>query len=205
MIDSFELNKIAGGVLFALLVIFATRTIVDIAFKPHAPEKPGFEVAVQEEASHGGAPAAKEPAVPIAILLQKASVEGGQAQFKKCAACHTPEKGGPNKVGPNLYGIVGRDLATHEGFAYSDAMKSKGGKWDYETLATFLTNPKAAVPGTKMAFAGLKAEQRADVIAYLRTLSDSPVPLPEAKAEAPTPAAPAETAAPAAPAEQKPQ
>ncbi|MGD9867851.1 MAG: cytochrome c family protein [Hyphomicrobiales bacterium] len=208
MIDSFELNKIIGGVLFALLVIFGSRTVVNIVMKPHAPEKPGFEVAVQEEApTDAGAKA--EPEVPIAQLLQKATVEAGQAQFKKCAACHTPDNGGPNKVGPNLYGIIGRAVASHEGFAYSDAMKKHGGNWDYENLSHFLANPKKAVPGTKMAFAGLKSQQVADVLMYLRTLADSPAPLPEVKAEAPAApaggeAAPAQSQAPAAPAEQAP-
>jgi cytochrome c len=105
---------------------------------------------------------------------------------KKCAACHDFEQGGPNKIGPALWGVLGRDIASHEGFAYSDALASKEGAWDYESLNAFVTNPKEWAPGTKMAFAGLsKAEDRANVVLYLRSLSDSPLPLPEVPADAP--------------------
>ncbi|WP_292680933.1 cytochrome c family protein, partial [Mesorhizobium sp.] len=152
-------------------------------------------------------------AKPIAELLATANVEQGAAVFKKCQACHSGEKGGPNKVGPDLWDLIDRPVAEHEGFAYSAGMKefSKGGaeKWTYDNLNHFITSPKKLVKGTAMGFAGLpKDEDRANVIAYLRTLSDNPKPLPApgaaadagAPADAAAPAKPAEGAAPAAPA-----
>jgi cytochrome c len=118
---------------------------------------------------------------PIEKLLQTASVEKGAAAAKKCAACHTFEKGGPNRVGPNLFGVVERARASEAGFNYSAAMKAKGGKWDFQELNAFLLNPKANVPGTAMGFAGIsKDSERADVIDYLRSLADKPVPRPTA-------------------------
>ena len=122
------------------------------------------------------------------MLLASANPEAGDAVFKKCAACHTAEKGGANKVGPNLWDIVNRPVASHEGFAYSAAMKefSQGGSvvWDYDHLSNFLHAPEGLVKGTAMSFAGVKKpDERANLIAYLRTLSDSPrrcpkLPLP---------------------------
>ena len=107
------------------------------------------------------------------------SVQNGQKVFGKCAACHSIEPGGPNKVGPNLAGVVGRPKASHAGFNYSDAMKTKGGDWTYADLVSFLYKPKGFVPGTKMIFNGVADPvELADLVAYLRTLSDSPQPLP---------------------------
>jgi len=113
-------------------------------------------------------------------LLAGANVEAGKAIFmKQCFTCHTIDKGGPNKVGPNQWGIVGRKKASHEGFSYSSALQAKGGDWTYEDIDHMTFKPTAYVKGTKMAFAGLPKEQeRADVIAYLRTMADSPKPLP---------------------------
>lgn len=183
--DAFEINKIVGAVLFALLVLFSARTASDIIFTVHKPEKPGFEVAVAEPE----APAEKEAEkkeVPLAVLLADASADKGKSVSKKCSACHTFDSGGANRVGPNLHGVVGRQLASHEGFTYSDVLKGKGGSWGYEELNAFLANPKGFAPGTKMAFAGIKDPgQRADLILYLRGLGGNPPPLPEAKAEAP--------------------
>jgi cytochrome c len=180
--DSFELNKIIGAILGTCLVLLVTSFTADAIFSPKMPEKPGFDIVVKETA-HGdsGKEAAAAPSEPIEKLLQTASVEKGAAAAKKCAACHTFEKNGPNRVGPNLFGIVERDRATAPGFNYSAAMKAKGGKWSYEDLNKFIANPKGFVPGTAMGFAGIsKDSERADVIDYLHTLADSPVPLPTA-------------------------
>jgi cytochrome c len=180
--DSFELNKILGAILGTCLVLLVTSFTASAIFAPVMPEKPGFEIAVKEEAHGGGKEAAAAaPSEPIEKLLQTASVDKGSAAAKKCGACHTFEKGGPNRVGPNLFGIVERARASEAGFNYSAAMKGKGGKWTYDDLNKFIANPKGFVPGTAMGFAGIpKDSERADVIAYLHTLADSPVPFPAA-------------------------
>jgi cytochrome c len=178
--DSFELNKILGAILGTCLVLLVMSFTAGAIFAPEIPEKPGFEIAVKE-VHGGGKEAAAAPSEPIEKLLQTASVEKGAAAAKKCAACHTFEKGGPNRVGPNLFGIVERARASEAGFNYSAAMKTKAGKWTYDDLNKFISNPKGFVPGTAMGFAGIqKDSERADVIDYLRTLADSPVPLPTA-------------------------
>ena len=178
--DSFELNKIIGAILGTCILLLVTSFTAGAIFSPVKPEKPGFEIAVKEE-EHGGAKEAAAPSEPIEKLLQTASVEKGAAAAKKCAACHTFEKGGPNRVGPNLFGIVERARASEAGFNYSAAMKGKGGKWTFDDLNKFIASPKGFVPGTAMGFAGVpKDSERADIIDYLHTLADSPVPLPTA-------------------------
>src|SRR5437868_6582183 len=139
--DSFELNKILGAVLATCLVLLVSSFTAGAIFAPVKPEKPGYDIAVKEE-DHGGGAKEAAPSEPIEKLLQTASVEKGAAAAKKCAACHTFEKGGPNRVGPNLWGVVDRDRASEPGFNYSAAMKAKGGKWTFDELNKFIANPK---------------------------------------------------------------
>lgn len=179
--NSFEFNKIAGAVLGTALMVFGLNELAGVLYHADKPEKQGYDIPVAE--AEGSAEAAAEPAaeaVPLGQLLASADATKGQAVFKACAACHDASKGGPNKVGPNLWGIVGRNHGIHEGFAYSEAMAAlKDKPWDYEALNAFLISPKTAIPGTKMGYGGLKKDaDRANLLAYLQTLSDSPVPFP---------------------------
>ena len=180
--DSFELNKMAGALLGTVFIVLSVGLARDALFSNPAPEKPGFEIVAAEGGAEGGGEAAAPASDdPIGPLLASADLAAGATVFKKCGACHSGESGGPNKVGPNLWGIVGRGMGTHEGFNYSAGLKAFGaGKdWEYEALSAFLTKPKAYIKGTAMGFAGLpKPVDRANVIAYLRTLADSQVPLP---------------------------
>jgi cytochrome c len=173
-----ETNKILGALFGTLLFVVGVKVVAEGLFAPEAPAVAGYDLPAAEEATAAGdAPAA--PSEPLPVLLASADVAKGQASAKKCASCHTFEKGGANKVGPNLYGVVGRPVASHEGFNFSSAMKAHGGEWTYEALNEFVHNPKKATPGTIMAFAGIASDkERADLLAYLRTLSDNPVPLP---------------------------
>ena len=177
--DTFELNKIAGAFLGTLLFAMWLNVISSAIFTPAKLVKPGYPLpAAQETAAAGnGAPA---PAItPIENRLAKADVKKGEVDTKPCQACHNFDKGGVTKIGPPLYDVVDRPKATVNGFSYSDAIKSRGGKWTYADLDQFLADPKGYAPGTKMTFAG-EADpiKRADIIDYLHILSDSPEPLP---------------------------
>jgi len=184
--DEFEFSKIAGAVLTALLLIFAPKAIIAMN-AGHTPEKPGFVLPVEAAAKPFSAAEGAEAAAPaeaggkdVITLLAKADPNNGKAIFKKCQSCHVAEKGKAPTVGPNLWGVVNRPKASYPGFGYSEAMKKKGGDWSFTELAHFLQNPKTFVSGTKMVFAGLPTtNDEADLIAYLATLADTPVPLPK--------------------------
>jgi cytochrome c len=180
--DSFEFNKIAGGVLAACLFLMVLGLVSNGLVHAAKPDKAIFEeVAAADhsgETKPGAPPAAPEP---IAPLLVKADAAKGEAAFtKRCTLCHVAaENSTAVKQGPNLWGVIGSPRAHVTGFTYSEAMKTKGGEWDFQSISEFITKPAAYVRGTKMAFAGLSnAAERADIIAYLRTQSSKPVPLP---------------------------
>lgn len=177
--SSFELNKIAGAILLAGVIAMLASTFSYIFYHPKDAEKRGYSVEVAEE---GGADAAaKEPVeIDLAALLQSATVDKGMKVAKKCASCHSFEKGGATKTGPNLYGLIGGARGAKPGYTYSKVFAEMGGGWDYKDMHDFLAKPRAWAPGTKMAFVGIKKpEDRAAIIKYLRSLSDSPAPLPD--------------------------
>lgn len=186
MLDSFETNKILGAVLGSCLGVVALNIAAGAVFAPGKLAKPGYEIDVPTTPG-GAAPAAPaQPEVPLAQLLANADVARGAESAKKCATCHTFEKGGRTLAGPPLWGIVGRTKASTTGFNYSPAMKQMTGNWTIADLFNFVTNPKAMVPGTAMAFSGIpRAGERADLMAYLNSLADNPTPLNRG-AEAPT-------------------
>ena len=182
--DSFELNKIAGAVLGVLLLVMGTGIVAEFIFAGPKVKVEGYALPGGEEtAAAPKAEAGAEAVAPIAVRLKTADVARGQAGVKACQACHNFEKGAGNKVGPVLWNVVERAKGSVEGFSYSAALKEradKGEKWTYENLDAFITNPKGYLKGTAMGYAGLAdAAKRADIIAYLHSLSDAPVPLPQ--------------------------
>lgn len=192
--NSSYLNAAAGAFLFIAFVVMTVSIASDAIFHSGAPETEGYAIAVTEGSATPGDGGGEEVLTPIATLLVDASAEEGQKAFRKCQACHTVENGGANRVGPNLWNIVERPVATADGFGYSAAMTdySEGGAktWDFEALNNFLHAPRNYMRGTSMGFAGLKKDdERADVIAYLRSLADTPVPLPDPEAQAESEAA----------------
>jgi cytochrome c len=200
---SLELNKIAASVLLAGIVAVGTGIITNSLIYPHGHEahtaegeeapKRGYSIAgaeAFEAGAAGGATAAADAGpVDIAAYMQNANAEAGAASLKKCTTCHDFTKGGPNKVGPNLWNILGNSVGHQGDYAYSKVISdahAAGEKWSYQHLSDFIASPKKTYAGTKMAFAGIsKPEERANLIAYLRTLSDNPVALPKAPAAAP--------------------
>jgi cytochrome c len=181
MMDSFELNKILGAILGTVLFVHSLNIAAGALFTAPKPAKPGYEIAVPEHAPGPSQPGVAEPETPIATRLASADPRRGEQAARACAACHTFEKGGPNRVGPNLWGIVNEPKGQGRNFNFSAAMKAAGGTWTFEDLDKFLANPRQFIPGTSMSFAGVpQPGRRADIIAYLNSLSDHPAPLPKA-------------------------
>jgi len=174
--SGFELNKIMGAILSAALLLMVIGIIGDVLVQP---KKHTSSMVVADAPATAPAPEKEEKLDPIGPLLAAANVEAGKKQANKCAACHTFDKGGKAKLGPPLWDIVNRKKAASDDFKYSPALAKKDGDWNYESLNIFIVKPRSYVPGTKMVFAGIrKPSDRANLIAYLRTLSDQPKPLP---------------------------
>ena len=173
-------TTISGWVLFAGIVALGASIVSGEAFHQERPEEMGYPI--EGVVVEGDGPAAEEP---IAVYLAKADAAKGENVFKKCAACHNAEPGGANALGPALFGVMGNPVGGHPGFAFSAALKEKGGSWDWDAMSAWLANPKKFAPGTKMTFAGLsKPEDRANVMAFLNSRDGSPLPVPAAPPEA---------------------
>jgi len=179
----FEANKIIAALLTAGVVALGSGFVSELVFEGHEPEEHAYQIATVGETDESAGKAAAEaaPEQDLGTLLAAADPGAGEKVARKCKACHTFDEGGANRIGPNLYGVVGRKIASHEGFSYDDALKSKASEtWTYDNLDAFLTSPRKWAPGTKMSFAGLKsAEDRAALLAYLRQQNANPPPLPE--------------------------
>ncbi len=174
-----EVNKLVASVLVAGLVVMAISVGVDEFWRENTPEATVYPVPEGAEPAATDETIAEDMGPTVIGLLAMADTAAGQKVAKKCNACHDLAKGGPNKVGPNLWGIVGAAVAGREGYKYSGALAGLGGDWTYEALDAFLTKPKDFAPGTKMSFAGIKKPgDRANIIAFLRMLSDNPMALP---------------------------
>ena len=178
--DSFEINKIVAAVLLVALLVIGIGKLSNVIFYVEKPEKPGYAVEIQQASTSTTATATVEDkTVDIAALMALGDVNAGEKIFKKCAACHSINQGGANKIGPALYNVVGRKIGGVADYKYSNAFVEYGKEWNFEELNGFLTKPSKWIKGTKMAFAGLrKEEDRASVIKYLNQNSDNPLPLP---------------------------
>jgi cytochrome c len=178
--DSFELNKIIAAVLMVALLVIGLGKIADGVFHVEKPENPAYKVEVEgQTASTTSQVAEVEQKVDIAAIMALGDVTSGEKIFKKCAACHSINKGGKNKIGPALYNIVGRTVGGVDDYKYSKALASYGKEWSFEELNGFLKKPASYIKGTKMSYAGLRKEKdRASVIKYLNQSSDSPKQLP---------------------------
>tara|TARA_Y100000816_G_C26038256_1_gene543699 strand:- start:572 stop:1111 length:540 start_codon:yes stop_codon:yes gene_type:complete len=178
--DSFEVNKVIAAILLVALLVIGIGKISDIAFKVDKPKKSAYKIDIQEKDNTTGTTVEiVTEKVDIAALLALGDISHGEKVFKKCSACHLVNKGGENKIGPALYGVIGRKVASIEDYKYSKAMAAYDKSWTFEEMNGYLKKPQTHIKGTKMAFAGLRKEKdRASVILYLNQNSDNPIPLP---------------------------
>jgi cytochrome c len=178
-LDSYEINRIGAAVLAALIAVLGLAVITGYIYKAEKPEQKGYFVEGVEEEATQVASAVEEP--PVEFFLASADVDRGAAAFRKCTACHTMVQGGANGIGPNLYGIVGGPHAKQAAFGYSPALQERSSEpWTWGALDEWLRNPRAAIPGNRMAFAGIgRAQERADILVYMNSYSDRPLPIPE--------------------------
>ena len=178
--DSFEINKIVAAILLVALLVIGLGKLSDAIFFVKKPEKPGYVVEIEQEAiTSTTSETVAEEKVNISALMALGTVAEGEKIFKKCAACHSINKGGKNNIGPALYNVVGRKIGGMDNYKYSKALAAYGKEWNFEELNGFLIKPAKWIKGTKMAYAGLRKEKdRASVIKYLNVNSDNPLPLP---------------------------
>ena len=177
--DSFELNKIIAAVLLVALLLIGIGKLSNAIFYVEKPEKPGYLVEVDQTSSASIVSVVEDEKIDIAALMALGDVNSGEKIFKKCAACHSINKGGTHKIGPALYNVVGRKIGGEAEYKYSKALVKYDKDWNFEELNGFLLKPSKWIKGTKMAYAGLRKEKdRASVIKYLNQNSDNPQPLP---------------------------
>ena len=177
--NSFEINKIIAAIILTIVIVFGVNKLADVIYSVNAPEGNTYKIATETKEISKGNTAKAESDVNISALLALGSIDHGKTVFKKCAACHSVSQGGGNKIGPALWGVIGRKAGSIGDYKYSKAMSGFGKTWDFEAVNTFLIKPKDYVKGTKMAYAGLKkGKDRASIILYLNEQSDSPLPLP---------------------------
>ena len=177
--NSFEVNKVISSIIFVILVIIGINKLADVIYKVKAPEGNTYKVATETKKISKDDNAKAEGVGNIKALLALGSIDHGKTVFKKCAACHSVSKGGGNKIGPALWGVIGRKAGSIGDYKYSKAMSGFGKNWDFEAMNNFLLKPKDYVKGTKMAYIGLKKEKdRASVILYLNQNSNNPIPIP---------------------------
>ena len=178
--DHVNVNRVSLTALGAVLFVMLLTAFSNLVMSPRTPKVPGFALPTSAPATEAAAGPAEPEAPPLPTLLAKADAKKGEQDAKVCLTCHNFEKGAGPKIGPPLWGVVGRPVASTAGFAYSDSLKGVGGNWSYEQINKMITNPKSVAADTKMTFPGEHDPQRrADILAYLQTLSDSPVPFPK--------------------------
>ena len=178
--DSFELNKVIAAILMVVLLVIGLGKIADAVFYVEKPKNPGYQVEIESQLTSGTSQTTEViEKIDITAIMTLGDVVSGKKIFKKCAACHSINKGGKNKIGPALYNVVGRTVGGVDNYKYSKALASYGKEWTFEELNGFLTKPSSYLKGTKMSYAGLRKEKdRASIIKYLNQNSDSPKLLP---------------------------